>query len=140
VSDRDRALQELGLADGLAWQLVGLIDDVPVIKTRVLQGRAVLLDVARFAQVQLTGSDGSASGEPLLNLAEPDEAEVRARFDRGGTASSGAGQLTGANEKDTQTALEDRIRDEMLKVTIHLRLPGKISVLDKTAAFILAWE
>jgi hypothetical protein len=140
VSDRDQTLKELDLPDEFSWQLAGLIEDVPVIKTSALSGRVVLLDLARFAQVQLVVSESAALGEPLLDLAEPDEAEVRARLEHGCTGSCGAGQQVGASAEDSKAGLEDRIRDEMLKITIDLRLAGKIRVCDKSGAYILTWE
>lgn len=139
-SDRDRTLKNLGLAERLSWQLYGLIDDVPVIQTRVLQDRIVLLDLARFVQVRLASKNSSALDEPVLDLAQPDEAEVRARLQRGSAVSRSAGQLTGTAAESTEAVLENRVREEMVKVTISFRLMGRICVCDKAAAHILAWE
>jgi hypothetical protein len=138
ASSRERMLTELALPVRLSWQLYGLIDDVPVIQTPGLQGRIVLLDLARFARVEMP-SGSSNSRETLMDLMEPDEAEVRSRLQRD-AADHAAGPQIGAAAEDAGTQGDDRVREEMLNITIDLRVPGRIRVCDRTAARVLSWE
>jgi hypothetical protein len=136
---RDRVLRELGLPDRIAWQMYGLIDGTPVLRAPVARGRIALLDLGRFAQIELPPESSGVWGEPSLDLAEPDEAQIRAGLQRGtvdrGTAPP---QKTGA--EDPAPVAEDRVRKEMLNVGVDLRLPGRLRVCDATAVRILTWE
>jgi hypothetical protein len=131
-------LRELGLPNRVAWQLYGLIDDTPVLQTRMPQGRLVLLDLARFAQVHMPPESSCAWGDAIVELAEPDEAETRAGR-AGPTADERTVTSTQAGKDDAEWA-EDRLRDVMLKVEIKFGLPGRLHVRDARAARILTWE
>lgn len=137
-SSRDRMLRELGLPDRRAWQLYGLIDDTPVLQIRMPQGRLVLLDLARFAQIQLPPESSGAGGDAVIELAEPGEAGTRAGLVRP-TVDEGTDTPTQAGTEDAERT-EDRLREEMLKVKIKFGLPGRLHVCDVTAARIFTWE
>jgi hypothetical protein len=129
-------LRELGLPDRVAWQLYGLIDDTPVLQTRMPQGRLVLLDLARFAQIHMPPESSGAWGDAVAELAEPDEAETRAGLV---PTVEGTDTLAQAGTEDAERA-EDRLRQEMLKVEIKFWLPGKLHVCDAAAARVLTWN
>jgi hypothetical protein len=129
---------ELGLPDRLAWQMFGLIDDAPVIQIRMPSRRNVLLDLARFAHVELPPSSGGAFGEPVLELTEPDGADVRARL-RFGPEDNSAGPPGGEGSQAVREAEEDQVREEMQNVTIAFSLPGAFRVRDASATRVLRW-
>jgi hypothetical protein len=102
------------------------------------QGRLVLLDLARFAQIHMPPESSGAWGDAVVELAEPDEAETRARLVRR-AVDEGTDTPTQAGTEDAERA-EDRLREEMLKVEIKFWLPGRLHVCDAAAVRILTWE
>lgn len=80
AADASKALRQFGLeGEGLAVQVLGLIDRTPVIETGVLQrneagvreSNIVVVDLARFGVLRRGASEGARPPEPELALYEP---------------------------------------------------------------------
>jgi hypothetical protein len=137
-SSRDRMLKELGLTDRVAWRLFGLIDDTPVLQIPMRQIRLVLLDLARFAEIHTPPKNSSTWDDAVVELAEPDEEELRA-----GLVRPTAGEdIESPALEDTEKAerVQDLLRQELLSVKVEILLPGRLHICDAAAARILTWE
>ena len=128
-SERDKMLEKTRLLNefNIVPQLVGFIDNVPVIRTKAgdLSRKLIVFDLARFAHLELAGSDDGMPGKPILELSEPNSQHQ---------------QTSGADEAGSGlTPLEAQIRSEMPNVEITAILFGRISITDDSACHILAW-
>jgi hypothetical protein len=115
---RGRVISELCIKEeGLASQVAGTVDGVPVITVGALEGQVLVIDLARFGELRRGTSGGAYSSEPELTLLQPDD-PLRPPD---GTAAAPA--------RESQT--------DLLKVQVTLSLPADIAISDPSAARVL---
>jgi hypothetical protein len=119
-----KVIQELGISDeGLAAQVAGTIDGIPVIETIVRDKRVVIIDLARFGKLRRGRPSGTAPAEPELRLFEPDDPL------RPPDAST-----------STEPALAGSNQPNLLEVQISLSLEAGITVDDPSAVRVVGIE
>jgi hypothetical protein len=122
---RSNVIRKLSLQDeGVASQIAGAIDGVPVItaavQTRDQEGWIVVIDLARFGELSRGTSAGSVIAEPELALLQPDDP---LRVPGSGTAQ--------------QTSPGPGSQPALTQVQVRLRLSAGITVDDPSAIRVI---
>jgi len=117
---RSQMIRELGITDeGLTSQVAGAIDGVPVIVVGALEGRVVVIDLARFGELRRDTPGGARPARPELTLLQPDD-PLRPPSGTAADPARGTG-----NQLD------------LLQVQLALSLPADIAVSDPCATRVL---
>jgi hypothetical protein len=138
--ERESLIARLGLADSpaLALQVAGLIDDVPVIRTRAITRQIAILNLAKVRNLPPVTSTGEAPGEPRLTLIPPDQA-----LSTGGPPSAdGTRQLSppGAAGEHQPLATSTRPDADPLQVGLRAWVPADIIATEPATARVLTWD
>lgn len=116
---RSLAARRLGLHDdSIASQVTGTIEGAPVFATSALEGRVLVVDLARFGDLVRPAAQGIRDSEPELDFLEPPD-QLRPPA---GPAPAG----------ETQVG--------PLQVQLVLRLPTEVEVKDASAARVIKFE
>jgi hypothetical protein len=125
---RREKLNELGLSHpDTQWLLAGLLGDTPVLQIGIgaLKDKAIIVDLSRFAQLELTPSSQSAATGPRLTIDEPDHAEVTSAVAASLAAQPQSGNQSAAEPVTPDMEVRRRIRETMLRVGVTLTLDAQ---------------
>jgi hypothetical protein len=136
---RDQMIDALGLrGSSCTWQLAGLLDDVPVVHTALLESAIAVVDIASFGTIQLN-TDDCDHNSPALKIVErsSDIASASGPQDPERPNETGPGNASG---KDEPATADDQKRAELLQVKILVTLMGSISVNEYPFGYLFEWR
>jgi hypothetical protein len=120
------------------WHLAGLIDDVPVIRLDTDMARIVIVDLSRFASMQLAHDTSNSPGSPRLVFIENTEASVRTVSEQAIAEALASTDPELRKRASAENVLDNEIRTRMLVVPIRFVIDGKITVDAPAAALSVA--
>lgn len=135
--ERAKKSEELGLAGtNLTVNVAGIIDDIPVIKTRAIAGKIAVLDLSKLANDIRPYNRNEMLYDPDLTVIERTQEPVSTAI-----AESEFSQCASAASADPGSANtgEPQVGDS-LQVKLHASLRADISLAAPGAAQILTWD
>jgi hypothetical protein len=134
--ERNQITEELGLTGSdLTLKLAGTIDGAPVIKTRNLAGRIIIVNLTRLKATLFALEANGSSPEPDLTLIHPGQASTAA-----GTQESSTPPAAGASEPSLGNDTACEHDDDALQLRFRLTLPLELSATGQPPAQILSWN
>jgi hypothetical protein len=134
--ERNQIIEELGLTSSdLTLKLTGTIDGAPVIKTRNLAGRIIIINLTRLKATLFVLETNGSPPEPDLMLIHPGQASAAV-----GTQESSTPPDAAASEPSLGNDTACGHDGDALQLRFRLRFPLELSATGQPLAQILYWN